>query len=116
MPLLQENAQSITVLEGQSVTLQCIPTPSTLAVGWRFNGDILFASEELRFSPLNMSHTINIRYSTTGDTGEYVCFLNSFQSVKRSIMLQVEKGKNCVCMCMCCVLCVCICVAAREAT
>ena len=98
VPLLQENAQSIRVLEGQSVTLRCIPTPDTLTVGWIFNGDNLYESEKFTFSPQNLNHTLSITNPGVEDMGLYTCYLNSFQTISKNITLEVEEGTVRICV------------------
>lgn len=90
--LLQANAQSVSVLEGQSVTLQCVPTPDTLVVQWRFNGKDLFESDKITFSPSNLNQTLHIRDPGVENMGNYSCYVVNYQEVIETITLEVVQG------------------------
>ena len=86
VPLLQGNAQSITILEGQSINLQCIPIPGHLMVQWSFNGMRVQESEVYTLSPPNLNHTLTITDAEVEDGGEYTCYVMNFQMLVNTII------------------------------
>ena len=91
VPSLQETAQSITVLEGQSVTFSCTPTPNDTMVDWTINGDIIVSSDHITLSPEHLHHTVTISNVATGDSGDYFCFIAAL-SFNKIITLNVLPG------------------------
>ena len=91
---LQETAQSITVLEGQSVTFSCTPAPDDLMVNWNMNGHIIVSTDNIALSPEHLHHTITIRNVATGDSGEYFCSITDLVSlsINKTITLNVLQG------------------------
>ena len=92
VPLLQESAQSITTLEGQSVSLECLPTSNNFPVQWMFNGNNLHESGKFTFSPINLNHSLSISDPGIDDSGDYNCYLDSFPMLNRTITLEVIEG------------------------
>ena len=92
-PSLQENAQSINVLVGQSVTLSCVPTPNDFMVNWTIQGDVIDNSEQVSLSPENLQHVLTIRNAAVSDSGEYTCYIVDFPLlINRTIRLNVLQG------------------------
>ena len=91
-PSLQENAQSINVLVGQSVTLNCVPTPDDLMVNWIIQGDVIGSSDQVSLSPENLQHVLTIRNVAISDSGEYTCYIVDFPLINRTIRLNVLQG------------------------
>ena len=94
VPLLQETAQSVTILEGQSVTLSCIPTPDELRVNWIMNGVIINNTEHTSLSPDHLHHTLTISNPLIEESGEYICYIEDFAllSINKTIRLNVVQG------------------------
>ena len=92
---MQEDVQNITVLEGQSAHLQCIPAPDSLIVQWSFNTGILLESEEVILSPPILHHTLTITNAHIEDSGVYTCYVMNFQTlVSVNITLKVLPSKH----------------------
>ena len=94
VPSLQETAQSITVLEGQSVSFSCISTPDYFMINWTINGHIIVSSVQTTLSPEHLHHTVTIRNVITGDSGEYFCSIADLVSlsINKTITLNVLQG------------------------
>ena len=93
VPSLQETAQSVNVLVGQSVTLSCVPTPEDLMVNWTVHGDVIDNSDRVSLSPENLQHVLTIRNAATSDSGEYICYIVDFPLlINRTIRLNVLQG------------------------
>jgi len=93
VPLLQETAQSITILEDQFVSFSCIPTPEYLMVNWTMNGNIIVSSDQVTLSPENLHHVLTIRNAAIHARGEYICYIVNFPVlVNRTIRLNVLQG------------------------
>ena len=94
VPLLQETAQSVTILQGQSVTLSCIPTPDELRVIWTMNGVIINNTDHTSLSPEHLHHTLTIKNPLLKDGGEYICYIADFTllSINKTITLNVVPG------------------------
>ena len=93
VPSLQETAQSVNVLVGQSVTLSCVPTLDDLMVNWTIRGEVISSSDRVSLSPENLQHMLTIRNAAISDSGEYTCYLVDFPLlVNRTIRLNVLQG------------------------
>ena len=96
VPSLQGTAQSITVLEGQSFTFSCTPTPNDIMVNWTMNDHIIVSSEHIALSPEHLHHTITISDAVTGDSGEYFCFIEDLEFlslfINKTITINVLQG------------------------
>ena len=92
VPLLQETVQSVTILEGQSVTFSCIPAPNGLRVNWIMNGDIINDTEHTSLSPDHLHHTLTIENTLIEDSGEYICYIIDFLLINKTIRLNVVQG------------------------
>ena len=99
VPLLHSTAEHIIILEGQSVDLECMPTPNHLVVSWSFDRlqSGTFDFNNFTFSPANLNHTLTISNPSVNYAGEYVCkILNSQVAVNRTITLEILPGNGSV--------------------
>ena len=89
--MLRVTANSIIALEGQSVTIDCIPTPNTLVVAWLFNGAGISASQDITFLPTDLNHMLTINGANVSNSGQYICHLiqNFNMPISRTITLEV---------------------------
>ena len=92
VPSIQVTAQSITILEGQSITFSCIPTPDDLMVNWTMDSDSIDSSENINLSPEHLQHSLTIRNAVMQDSGEYICSIVGF-AITKTIRLNVVQGK-----------------------
>ena len=84
------------MLEGQSFAFSCTPTPNDIVVNWTMNGDIIVSSDHIALSPEHLDHTITISNVVTGDSGEYVCFIEDLEFlsifINKTITINVLQG------------------------
>ena len=92
VPSIQVTAQSITILEGQSITFSCIPTPGDLMVNWTMDSDSIGSFENISLSPEHLQHSLTIRNAIMQYSGEYVCNIVDF-AIAKTIRLNVIQGK-----------------------
>jgi len=93
--MLEASAQAFIVLEGQSVSLECTPTPNHLALFWTFNGMIITSFYDVTFVPPDLQHTLIVNDPNFEDSGVYSCLVagNFLIHVNQTISLQVMGGK-----------------------
>ena len=97
MPLLQPSAEHFIILEKQSVSLECIPTPEYLVVSWSFDRlqSETFEFSDFTYSPTNRNHTLTISNPRLSYGGVYICqILNSQVIVNRTITLDIIPGNG----------------------
>ena len=93
VPSLQETAESVNILVGQSVTLSCVPGPEDLMVNWTIHGHVIDNSDRVSLSPENLQHVLTIRNATIGDSGKYSCYIVDFPLlINSTITLNVLQG------------------------
>jgi len=93
VPLLEETAQSITILEDQFISFSCIPTPDYIMLNWTMNGNIIVSSEQVTLTPESLHHVVTIRNAVIHNSGEYICYIVNFPIlVNRTIRLNVLQG------------------------
>lgn len=94
--MLQATANSIIALEGQSISMDCIPTPNNLVVAWMFNGTRIAGVQDITFMPTNLNHTLIIDGANVSNSGQYMCHLikNFHMPVRRAITLEVLESKH----------------------
>jgi len=99
---LKTSAQAFIVLEGQSVSLECTPTPDDLALFWTFNGIILTSFYDVTFVPPNLQHKLIVNNVNVQDSGQYKCLVagNFLVHVNQTITLQVMGGMQLILSCM----------------
>ena len=64
---------AITILQGDDVTMSCIPSVLEVALEWLYNGRDISSSSQFQFTPPFLSHDLTIIYADDIDSGEYVC-------------------------------------------
>ncbi|XP_065894114.1 uncharacterized protein [Dysidea avara] len=75
VPFIQPNALQITILEGDTVRFNCIPSPRDLPIIWSYNVTMVSDAQQTSFSPPNLNHTLTINDVTVPNTGVYTCQL-----------------------------------------
>ena len=82
----------ITILQGENITLSCIPSPSDIALQWSYNSSDISSSAHYRFSPFY--HNLTIIQANVIDSGNYVCaFRLNNRTTDQSIYLTVVPCK-----------------------
>ena len=64
---------SITILQGDDVTLSCRPSQSDIALQWSYNGSDISSSPHYQFTPPSLNHDLTISHANVTDSGNYVC-------------------------------------------
>ena len=64
---------AITILQGDDVTMSCIPSVLEVALEWSYGGEDISSSPQFQFSPPFLSHDLTIIRADDTDSGDYVC-------------------------------------------
>ena len=64
---------SVTLLEGNTVTLSCIPSVIETVLSWTHNGTNVNEDKDTTFSPLNLNHNLILDNTDVDDSGQYTC-------------------------------------------
>ena len=86
---------AITILQGDNVTMSCIPSVSDVALEWSYNGSDISSSPRFQFTPTFLSHDLTIIHADNSDSGTYLCAFKIRNEVidQKSIMLTVAPSK-----------------------
>jgi len=91
---------SITLLEGDTITLSCTPSIMEVVLLWTHNGVDVLQNDEISFSPPLLNHNLMITNPKIGDSGIYTCRAAIEDTlIKQNITVNVTAG-NVVCRCM----------------
>ena len=91
--ILTRSFASVTLLEGSTVTLSCIPSVIETVLSWRHNGTIVNEDESTSFSPVNLNHNLILDNSDVRDSGQYTCrAVLDDEVVEQSITVTVVPG------------------------
>ena len=71
--ILTRSFTSVTLLEGSTVTLSCIPSVTETVLSWSRNGTNVNEDENTSFSPVNLNHNLILDNTDVGDIGQYTC-------------------------------------------
>ena len=63
----------ITILQGDDVTLSCVPSQSDVALQWSFDNGEVSSSPNHQFAPPFLNHDLTITNANDTDSGSYVC-------------------------------------------
>ena len=69
---IQRSFTSVTILEGESVTISCSPSIMEVGLTWLHNGTNIVA-EEIAISPPVLNHNLRIENSLPTHSGVYTC-------------------------------------------
>ena len=64
---------SVTLLEGNAVTLSCTPSIMEIGLSWAHNGTVVNGDENINFFPVNLNHNLTINNAGVEDSGLYAC-------------------------------------------
>ena len=64
---------SITILQGDDVTLSCRPSQSDIALQWSYNGSDISSSSHYQFTPPFLNHDLTVTNADHTDSGNYAC-------------------------------------------
>ena len=94
---MHPSAEHIIILEKQTVSFECIPTPNYLEVSWNFERlqSEIFELSDFTYSLVNLNHTLTISNPRISYAGVYICqILNSQVIVNRTITLEIIPGNQ----------------------
>ena len=84
---------SVTLLEGNTVTLSCSPSVIETVLSWTHNGTNFNEDENTTFSPVNLNHNLILDNTDVDDSGQYICrAILDNEEVERSITVTVIPG------------------------
>ena len=89
--LMVETAYAaITILQGDEVTISCVPSEADVVLQWSFNGTDITGSTNYQFTPPFLKHNLTISHANDADIGTYICaFRSKREEVEQSISLTV---------------------------
>ena len=64
---------SITIFQGDNVTLSCMPSKPDVALQWSYNNSEVGSSSNHHFTPPLLNHNLTITNANDTDSGNYVC-------------------------------------------
>ena len=64
---------SVTLLEGNTVTLSCIPSVIETVLSWTHNGTNVNEDKNTSFLPVNLNHILTLDNADIDDSGQYTC-------------------------------------------
>ena len=64
---------SITIFQGDNVTLSCMPSRPDVALQWSYNNSEVGASLNHHFTPPLLNYNLTITNANDTDSGNYVC-------------------------------------------
>ena len=81
---------AITILQGDEVTISCVPSEADVALQWSHNGNDITSSSYHQFAPPFLNHNLTISHANDADSGTYVCaFRSKREEVEQSVSLTV---------------------------
>ena len=92
--IITRSFSSVTLLEGSTVTLSCIPSVIETVLLWTHNGVVVNEDEDTTFSPMNLNHNLILDNTNVDDSGQYTCRAELDKIVKQSISVTVVPGKS----------------------
>ena len=91
--IITRSFSSVTLLEGSTVTLSCIPSVIETVLSWTHDGAVINEDEDTTFSPLNLNHNIALHNTDVDDSGQYICHAEvDNELVEQSISVTVVPG------------------------
>ena len=64
---------AITILQGDDVTMSCIPSVLEVALEWSYDDEDISSSSQFQFAPPFLNHDLTIIHADDIDSGDYVC-------------------------------------------
>ena len=91
--ILTRSFTSVTLLEGNTVTLSCTPSVIETVLSWTHNGAVVHEDEYTTFSPVNLNHNLILHNTDVDDSGQYICrAVLDDEIVEQSISVTVVAG------------------------
>ena len=84
---------AITILQGDEITISCVPSEADVALYWSLNGTDI-TSSSYQFTPPYLNHDLTIPHADVTDSGNYSCaFRSKSEVVEKNIFLTVVPSK-----------------------
>ena len=91
--ILTRSFTSVTLLEGSTVTLSCIPSVIETVLSWTHNGTDINEDDDTTFSPMNLNHNLTLHNTDVDDSGQYICHAQlDNEMVEQTITVNVVPG------------------------
>ena len=91
--VLTRSFASITILEGNTVTLSCIPSVIETVLSWTHNGTVVNEDRDTTYLPMNLNHNLILHNTDKDDNGQYICrAVLDNEVVEESISVTVVPG------------------------
>ena len=71
--ILTRSFSSVTLLEGNTMILSCIPSVIETVLSWTHNGTVVNEDEDAKLSPMNLNHNLILHNTDEDDNGQYIC-------------------------------------------
>ena len=71
--ILTRSFASVTLLEGNTLILSCIPSVIETVLSWTHNKTNVNEDEDTTFSPSNLNHNLILDNTDVDDSGQYTC-------------------------------------------
>ena len=92
--ILTRSFLSVTLLEGNTVILSCIPSVIETVLSWTHNGTVVNEDKDAKLSPMNLNHNLILHNTDEDDNGQYICraVLGS-EIVEQNISVTIVPGR-----------------------
>ena len=84
---LTVSSRQITILQGDSISMSCIPSNLEIAIQWMFNGMEIADSSNYQLTPNVLNHYLTIPVLDVSDNGTYTCAVDIRDRVEETITL-----------------------------
>ena len=71
--MITRSFSSVTLLEGNPITLSCTPSIMEVALMWTHNGAEVMQRTDITYTPSTLNHNLIIGNAMESDSGVYVC-------------------------------------------
>ena len=92
---------AIVILQGDEITLSCMPSQSDIVLQWSYNGSDISSSSYYRFNPPMLNHDLTIPHAGDTDSGFYTCTFKSRNKVLEDTISLTVVPSKCKCNNIC---------------
>ena len=83
---------SVALLEGESVTISCLPSIMEVGFTWSHNGEDII-TRDIMFSPPFLNHSLTIKNTLRSHSGVYTCHAKAGElSADQNITITILPG------------------------